>query len=324
MYIDGKQLKKVFENAKKEKYGLVAANFAGDVVARGIIQAGDFSKADMIVQISMSSCKFASGKKQDVYEGVRILAGLAKSIAKQYETGVAINIDHCTPEHVDWLKFIINAKLASMVMIDASAEPIEDNIKVTKEIVELAHQNDILVEAELGRIKGSEDEVSSKESVYTDVDEAVRFVKETGVDLFAPGIGTNHGVTKGEKIELNIDLLNELAAAFKENNLDVGLVIHGASGLTPKQQKQCVMAGAVKLNKDTRFQMEFAKAVYQYWKQNEDAIAPPEGVDEADFMPDKDRFDYRRWLRIAEEYVETAAIKLFDIMQCRNKSLFKK
>jgi fructose-bisphosphate aldolase class II len=324
MYIDGKHLKKVIENAAKEKYGLIAANYASDVIARGIIQGADFSKSDIIVQISYSSCKFASGKKQDVYDGVRILCGIAKSIAKQYDVGVAINIDHCKPEHVDWLKFIINAKLVSMVMMDASELPLDENIKITKEIVKLAHKNDILVEGELGRIKGAEDEVKSEKVIYTNVDDAIKFVKETGVDLFAPAVGTAHGMTTDYKTEINVDLIKKLSEAFKKNKLDVGLVLHGSSAVSPTIQKRAVQAGVVKLNKDTTIQLEFAKAVQQYWKQNCDAVECPENIDEDEFVPDKDRFDYRKWFRFGEEYIETAAIKLFDITGSRNKSLFKK
>jgi fructose-bisphosphate aldolase class II len=324
MYIEGRDLKKVFDKAKKEGYAVIASNVSDDVAIRAIIQAGHFSRTDVLLQISVGACKFASGKKQDIYEGVRILCGLSKEIAKQYDIGVGIHIDHCTPEYLDWLKFIINGKLVSSVMIDASHLSMEENIKITKEVVALAHKNGILVEAELGMIKGTEDEVKSVEAYYTKPADAVKFVKETKIDLFAPSIGNIHGVKKPENVHLKIDLLKEIHDDLVKNKLDIGLVMHGFSGMTEKQHKDCIDKGVVKFNKDTQYQIEYAKAVQQYWFQNADAVVKPANVTEADYLPDKERLDPRRWLRIAEEYIETTAITLFELSGSKNKSIFKK
>lgn len=323
MFADGQRMKEVFEKAKKERYAIIACNIANDVTAKAVIQAAQNKNSDLLVQISSGAAKFESGAAENMNQGEKILFNITKEMAEQYpDCMVGVNIDHCQPKYMDYLKFIIENQLASCVMIDASELPLDENIKVTKEIVDLAHAKGILVEGEIGRIKGAEDEVVSEETLYTKPEDALRFVKETDVDLFAAAVGTNHGVTKGKNVELRLDIMEETNKLLEENGLGhKGLVLHGASGLTPEQQKDAIARGVVKINKDTRYQMEFAAATQKFWEENKDAIVKPEDVSDEEYTPDKKRFDPRKWLKIAEEKIQAAAEELIDVAGSDGKTV---
>jgi len=323
MFADGQLMKEIFLKAKQEKFAIIACNIANDVTARAVIQAAQQQNSDLLVQISSGAAKFESGNAENMNIGEKILFNIAKETADQYyKCAVGVNIDHCQPKYLDYLKFIIENQLASCVMIDASELPLDENIKVTKEIVDLAHAKGILVEGEIGRIKGAEDEVISEETLYTKPEDALRFVKETDVDLFAAAVGTNHGVTKGKNVHLRLDIMEDINKLLDENGLGhKGLVLHGASGLTAEQQKDAVARGAVKINKDTRYQMEFAAAVQKFWEENKDAIVKPENVSEEEYIQDKKRFDPRVWLKKGEEGMQAAAEELIQIAGSNGKTV---
>jgi ketose-bisphosphate aldolase len=198
-------------------------------------------------------------------------------------------------------------------MIDASKESLEENIRITKEVVDIAHRHGIIVEGEIGYIKGSEDEIVSETELYTKPEEALEFVKKTNVDLFAASVGTNHGVTKGENVVLRLDLIKEIDDLLIANGVERGLVLHGASGLTDEQQQTAIANGVVKLNKDTHYQMDMAAAVQAYWEKEKDAIVCPPDVPPDVYMPDKSRFDPRKWLIKAEQRMQNT-VQSFCLM----------
>jgi len=206
-------------------------------------------------------------------------------------------------------------------MIDASHEEFSENIRISQEVVKVARKYNVLVEGEIGYIKGSEDEIVSDTELYTKPEEALEYVKKTGVDLFAASVGTNHGVTKGSEVTLRIDLIKEIDDLLITNGVETGLVLHGASGLTALQQQQAVANGVVKINKDTRYQMAMAEAVQKYWEAEKDAIIRPDTVNEKNFMPDKKRFDPRKWTIKAENACTEAVKELVNITGSAGKSI---
>lgn len=305
MFLSGKELKAVFDKAKRMRYGIIASNVVFDAQIRSLIQGYNAVASDGLLQMSSGACKYAAGESQDIKAGARYISGMVQSFAAQFpKSGIGLHIDHATPNYFDFIVFCIENKLVTSVMIDASKEDLAENIRITREVVAVAHRHGILVEGEIGHIKGAEDEIVSDTELYTHPEEALEYVLKTNVDLFAASVGTNHGVSKGENIVLRLDLVKEIDALLIKNKVERGIVLHGASGLTDEQQREAIKNGVVKINKDTHYQMDMAEAVQAFWEKEKHAIVRPEGVSEADYVPDKGKFDPRKWLIKAENKMQ--------------------
>lgn len=297
MFLSGAQLKEVFQKAKKQRFGIIASNVVFDTQIRAIIQGYNSVGSDGLMQMSSGACKYAAGESQDIKAGAQLISTMIKTFAAQFpKSGIGLHIDHATPNYFDFIVYCVENKLVTSVMIDASKESLPENIRITKEVVDLAHKHNILVEGEIGHIKGTEDEIVSETELYTHPEEALEFVKKTNVDLFAASVGTNHGVSKGENIVLRLDLVKEIDDLLIKNGVERGLVLHGASGLTDEQQREAIKNGVVKINKDTHYQMDMAQEIQAYWEKEKYAIVCPPDMDPKAYVPNKGKFDPRKWL----------------------------
>lgn len=297
MFLSGAQLKEVFLKAKKQRFGIMASNVVFDTQIRAIIQGYNSVGSDGLLQMSSGACKYAAGESQDMKAGAQLISTMIKTFAAQFpKSGIGLHIDHATPNYFDFIVYCIENNLVTSVMIDASKENLTENIRITKEVVDVAHKHCILVEGEIGHIKGTEDEIVSETELYTHPDEALEFVKKTNVDLFAASVGTNHGVSKGENIVLRLDLVKDIDDLLIKNGVERGLVLHGASGLTDEQQREAIRNGVVKINKDTHYQMDMAQEIQAYWEKEKYAIVCPPETDPQNYVPNKSKFDPRKWL----------------------------
>ncbi|MCD4818118.1 MAG: class II fructose-bisphosphate aldolase [Candidatus Cloacimonetes bacterium] len=322
MFLYGDKLKEVFLKAKKERFGIIASNVVFDCAVRGVIQGYEVQKSDGLLQMSSGAVKYAAGFTKDMNVGAELISSMIKILANQHKnSGVGLHIDHATPNYFDFLVYCIENKLVSSVMIDASHEPFEENIRISAEVVKIAHKNNVLVEGEIGYIKGTEDEIVSDTELYTRPDEALEYVQKTNVDLFAASVGTNHGVTKGSKVVLKLDLIKEIDELLISKNVETGIVLHGASGLTAEQQQKAIQNGVVKINKDTRYQMEIAAAVQNYWEKEKNSIVRPNDISVDNYMPDKKRFDPRKWIVKGEDAMQNAVEELVIITGSANNSI---
>lgn len=322
MFFDGCRMKQVFLKAKKDKFGIVASNVVMDFSVRAIVQGFMKQNSDGLLQMSAGAVKYAAGDTKDIFTGAKLISETVKIISSQYKNaGVGLHIDHATPNYMDFVIYCIENGLVSSVMVDASKEKFEENVRISQEIVKVAHQYGVIVEGEIGYIKGQEDEIVSDSELYTKPEEALEYVAKTNVDLFAASVGTNHGVTKGSKIKLNLDLIKEIDNLLISKDLERGIVLHGASGLTEYQQQTAIANGVVKINKDTCYQMVSAEAVQKYWAENFDSIVPPAGVTADDFFPDKKRFDPRKWIVKAENAQQAKVESLINICGSANKTI---
>jgi fructose-bisphosphate aldolase class II len=223
--------KKMFENAYKGKYAIPAYNFNNMEQIQAIVTACFESQSPVILQVSKGARSYADA---DLLKGMgKGVIDMMKRLAKEKklkEIPIALHLDH-GPDF-ETCKDCIDSGFSS-VMIDASHEPFEKNIEVTKKVVEYAHKFDVSVEGELGVLAGIEDEVSSAHSHYTDPKDVERFVKETNVDSLAISIGTSHGaykfkVDKEEDIPpLRFDILEEISKKIP----GFPIVLHGASSV---------------------------------------------------------------------------------------------
>ncbi|MCF7910917.1 MAG: class II fructose-bisphosphate aldolase [Candidatus Cloacimonetes bacterium] len=322
MFYSGEELKAVFHKAKQQRFGIIASNVVFDFTIRGILQGYDQTKSDGLLQMSSGAVKYAAGNSKDMNTGAQLISTMIKTLSQQFKhSGVGLHIDHATPNYFDFIVYCLENNLVTSVMIDASHEKFSENIRISAEVVKIAHKYGVLVEGEIGYIKGSEDEIVSDTELYTNPEEALEFVKKTKVDLFAASVGTNHGVTKGSEVVLRLDLIKKIDDLLIANNVETGIVLHGASGLTTRQQQDAIANGVVKINKDTMYQMEMASAVQAYWEKEKDAIVKPAGISDHDYMPDKKRFDPRKWIGKAEENCSRALQELTVISGSAGKSI---
>lgn len=248
----------ILQRAHKGGYAVGAFNINNMEIVQSIIEAAEELKSPVILATSEGAIKYAGGP---------YLAALVKIAAEKASVPVALHLDHGTS--FDKIMGCIRDGWTS-VMIDGSSLPLDENIATTKKIVEIAHAVGVSVEAELGRLSGVEDNisVSEKDSIYTNPQEAVEFVKATGVDSLAIAIGTAHGKYKGVP-KLDFDRLVEI-----KKLLDMPIVLHGASGIPECDIKKAVSLGVNKINIDTDVRQAFTDGVHEAFNENPDVFDP--------------------------------------------------
>jgi len=314
----GEQLRTAYARAEQSGYAFTANNIAEPNVLLGLLAAYEEARSDLVLQISTGAAKFAGGG--DPLRGLRALCRTVHELAARSPIAVFVNLDHFTVNDMDLIHEAIRDRLVSSLMIDASALPFDENVRASREAVELARGSGILVEAELGKIKGVEDEIASDEAFYTDPAEAVEFVRESGSDLLAVSVGTQHGVSKGREISLRTDLVHAIRERLDAAGLEAPLVLHGSSGLLPEQVHEVIRLGVRKLNKDTHYQYVFGRAACEYYLEHAASIIPPDDVEDdvlnlfaqSDWSPEKKSFDPRAAGRIIQKQVARIARQLLD------------
>lgn len=215
--------RELFAKAVKGGYAIPAFNFNNMEQMQAIVQASVETKSPVILQVSSGARKYAN---QTI---LRYMAQGAVEYAKELGCNVPIvlHLDH--GDSFELCKSCIEMGFSS-VMIDGSHLPYDENVALTKKVVEYAHQFDVTVEGELGVLAGVEDEVSAEHHTYTEPDQVEDFVKKTGVDSLAISIGTSHGAYKfkpGQKPQIRLDILHEIEQRIP----GFPIVLHGSSSV---------------------------------------------------------------------------------------------
>ncbi|ACX51232.1 fructose-1,6-bisphosphate aldolase, class II [Ammonifex degensii KC4] len=251
-------LREVLGAAAAGGYAVGAFNCNNMEILQAIVTAAEAERSPVIVQASQGAIKYA---------GLDYIAAMAKTALASATVPVVLHLDHGTS-----YEQVIRCLAAgfSSVMIDASRLPLEENIALTKEVVKAARAVGASVEAELGRIGGTEDDISvaEREAFFTDPDEAAYFVEQTGVDALAVAIGTAHGPYRWEP-KLDFERLSRIAAKVK-----VPLVLHGSSGVPAEDIKEAIRRGIRKINIDTDIRIAFVNRMREVLMANPDEIDP--------------------------------------------------
>lgn len=255
MLVTGKE---ILVDAREKGYAVGAFNVNNMEIVQAIVEAAEETNSPVILQASQGGLKYA---------GVEYIAALGKLAGRNAKVPVALHLDHGTD--FEQIMLCIRHGFTS-VMIDASKYPLEENIAYTKKVVEVAHAVGVTVEAELGKIGGTEDDITvdERDATFTNPDEAERFVRETGVDYLAIAVGTAHGVYKGVP-KIQYDIIKEI-----RSRVDVPLVLHGSSGVPEEAIKKAVPLGISKINIDTDLRIKFAEGVKNFVNENPDEIDP--------------------------------------------------
>ncbi|MBR1883855.1 MAG: class II fructose-1,6-bisphosphate aldolase [Clostridia bacterium] len=224
--------REMFERAAKGGYAIGAFNVNNMEIVQGIVEAAAEANSPVILQASSSAIKYAG----PTYLKKMIEAAIEINKEKGMDIPIALHLDHGADFEI--CKECIDSGFTS-VMIDGSKYPFEENVALTKKVVDYAHMHGVSVEAELGKLAGVEDDVNVAESDanYTDPKEAAEFVRRTGCDSLAVAVGTSHGAYKfkGEP-RLRFDILEKISEALPEN---YPLVLHGASSVPQEYVEMC-------------------------------------------------------------------------------------
>lgn len=305
--------KEMMKKAYDGGYAVGAFNVNNMEIIQGITQAAKETNSPLILQVSAGARKYASHT---------YLMKLIEAAVIETDLPICLHLDH--GDSFELCKSCIDGGFTS-VMIDGSHLSFEENIKLTKRVVEYAHNNGVVVEGELGRLAGVEDDVkvSDEDAFYTRPDEVEEFVTRTGVDSLAIAIGTSHGAYKfkpGQKPKLRFDILEEVGRRLP----NFPIVLHGASSVVPEYVKminenggkmpdaigipedmlrQAAKMAVCKINIDSDLRLAMTATIRKYLAEH------PE------------HFDPRQYLRPAREnIVELVKHKIINVLGCEGKA----
>lgn len=271
----------ILRRALSDGYGVGAFNINNMEVLQGIVEVLDEHGSPAFIAVSESAIKYA---------GFNYIISLVETASKETDVPLALHLDH--GKDLDTIKMCIEGGFTS-VMVDGSHLPFDENIEITRKVVDMAKQQGLSVEAELGRLSGVEDivDVDEKDAILTDPEEAEEFVDKTGVDSLAVAIGTSHGAYKFKgKAELDMERLEDIS-----QRIDIPLVLHGASnvpewavaeaekygaklgkakGVPDKSIKEAVKLGICKINIDTDLRLAMLAGVREHLHNNPENFDP--------------------------------------------------
>lgn len=248
--------KNILRKAQEGKYAIGAFNVENMEMVMAVISAAEEMNSPVIMQTTPSTVKYAS---LDYFlANVRVAASNAK-------VPVVMHLDHCSN-----FELAVQAFRAgyTSIMIDGSHSSFEENIKISKSVVDICKPVGVSVEAELGKVGGKEDDLDGGAGGFTDPQEAKEFVERTGVDSLAIAIGTAHGMYKGEP-KLDLDRLSEIKEV-----VSIPLVLHGGSGIPDSKVQESIKRGICKVNYATELRIAFTNGINKYLSENKDVIDP--------------------------------------------------
>ena len=301
----------MFEKSMKEGFAIGAFNVNNMEIIQAIVDAATEAKSPVILQASSSAIKYAR---------INYLMKMIEAATQEYENiPIAIHLDH-GPDF-ETCKMCIDNGFTS-VMIDGSKYDFEKNIELTKQVVDYAHSKGVVVEAELGKLAGIEDDVnvSASDAMYTDPNQAEEFVKRTGCDSLAIAIGTSHGAYKFKgEAKLRFDILQEI----KQRIPNTPIVLHGASTVIPELVKMCNEYGGnipgAKGVPDEMLNQASKSGVSKINVDTDLRLAMTAAIRKA-FVEDPSAFDPRKYLTPARELIkETVKHKMIDVFGSSNK-----
>jgi len=303
--------KEMFKKAYEGGYAIGAFNVNNMEIIQGITEAAKEENAPLILQVSAGARKYA----KHVY-----LMKLIEAAIEDTGLPICVHLDH--GEDFEICKSCIDGGFTS-VMIDGSKHPFEENIRITKQVVDYAHEKGVVVEGELGRLAGIEDavNVSEKDAAFTDPDQVQEFVERTGVDSLAIAIGTSHGAYKfkGEP-QLRFDILEEIQKRLP----GFPIVLHGASSVIPEYVDMInkyggQMPGARGVPEDM-LRKAASMAVCKINIDSDLRLAMTASIREH-FATYPDHFDPRQYLKPARENIKKLVKhKLVNVLGCAGKA----
>lgn len=248
--------KKMLQDAQSGKYAVGAFNAENMEMIKAIIQAAEEVKAPVMIQTTPSTVKYGT---------LEMFHAMVKAEADRASVPVCLHLDHGSS-----FELAVQAIKAgyTSVMIDGSAKDFEGNVEVSKKVADVANALNIPVEAELGKVGGKEDDLEAEADTNTDPQQAKEFVERTGVTSLAIAIGTAHGFYAGTPV------LDKARVSEIRELVDVPLVLHGASGLSDEDVKECVSRGICKVNFATELRKAYTDACKKLLEEKPETYDP--------------------------------------------------
>jgi ketose-bisphosphate aldolase len=257
--------KEMLIKATEENYAVGAFNITNLTQMEAVVDTAVRVKAPLIIQTSVTPSKFLNAK---------VLANIYKTMAESAPIPICLHLDHCTD--VEYCKTCADAGYTN-IMIDASKQDFKENIRQTRDVSDYCHGiGGISVEGELGTVSGVEDQikVSQDEAALCDPEQALEFVAKTRIDIFAPAIGTAHGVYKTKNPKLDFDRMEKIFKLINGKGVKTPLVVHGGTGLQPDVVKRLVSLGGSKFNVSTDLKHVLIDATYGYIASHREEYNP--------------------------------------------------
>ena len=251
--------------ATAERYAVGAFNVTSIIQMEAVVEAAVQKRAPLILQTSVTPARFL---------GPEVIVAAYRAVASRAPIPIALHLDHCTD--VVFCKRCVDAGYTN-IMIDGSQLDFEGNVRVTREVADYAHRREgVSVEGEVGTVSGVEDQVKVAEdaSKLCDPNRAEEFVSRSGVDLFAPAIGTAHGVYKTENPRIDFDRLGRIAEILNGRGPRVPLVVHGGTGLKAEVVRKLVSLGGCKFNVSTELKHVLLDTTWSYLSAHRDEYDP--------------------------------------------------
>lgn len=249
-------VREILLKAKNEKYAIPQFNINNLEWAKYILEVCEEKKSPVFLGVSSGAAKYMGG--------FNTIVGMVKGLIKDLNITIPVmlHLDHATT--FDLCKSAADAGFDS-IMYDGSKYDYEENIRITNEVKN--YLGDQLLEAEIGKIGGEEDEIAS-ELYFTSLEEVEDFISKTNIDMLAPALGSVHGIYKGEP-DIKIDIMNEISS-----KTNMPLVLHGGSGIPEETLKKAVANGICKANFNTELQLGWHKEVVKFVENNKDVYDP--------------------------------------------------
>lgn len=295
--------KEMFKKALKEGYAIPAFNVCNMESAQAVAEVAGEKNLPVIIAVSEGAGKYA---------GYDYIKAIVETASKHYSNEIVLHLDH--GKSFEACKQAIDAGFTS-VMIDGSALPYEENIAVTKQVVDYAHQRNVTVEAELGKIIGTEDMIHSDTESFTDPEEAKDFVTKTGVDSLAISIGTAHGVNKSISTPvIQYGVIENVHKAIP----DMPLVAHGSSTVPAKWVELILKYGGVIKKSQGISEADIKKmsktAICKINMDTDLRLAHTAGVRE-DMVLHPEHFDQREYNKAGKTYVKEQVAHAFELVE---------
>ena len=257
--------KEIMIPAAAEGWAVGAFNITDLLQFEAVVEAAIEKKAPVIVQTSVKPSQFHS---------IKMMVNIYRTLAESAPVPVCLHLDHSTD--VDYCKKCADGGYTN-IMIDASKQSYEENIRQTKEVVDYAHSvGNISVEGELGTVGGVEDQikVAEDEAQLANPEQAIEFVERTGVDIFAPAIGTAHGVYKTKNPKVDFERMAVIHKMLNSNGIKTPVVVHGGTGLPDDYVVKLLEAGGAKFNVSTELKHTLIDAKWEYINAHRDEYDP--------------------------------------------------
>ncbi|WP_084104576.1 class II fructose-bisphosphate aldolase [Demequina sp. NBRC 110056] len=307
----------MLDAAKAGSYAFPAINITSSSSVTAAIQGFAEAESDGIIQVSVGGGQYASGSTiKDAVVGSLALAAYARVVAEKYGVTIALHTDHCHKVYLEeWLKPLLKLEAESIAagngpifnshMWDGSSVPMEENLSIAEELLELSQAADTILEIEIGVVGGEEDGHSAEvnDKLYSTPEDGIATIERLGLGekgryMTAMTFGNVHGAYKPGAVKLRPEILGDIQSAAAEKfgkDKPFDLVFHGGSGSTAEEIATAVSHGVIKMNIDTDTQYAYTRPVVDHMMKNYDGVLKVDGE-----WGNKKAYDPRAWGKLAE------------------------